>query len=147
MGIAQYPAASSSSSSPVKSIQRGSAASSGNVTISSIDITKAFVNIYGTASSGTVAASASVTGDAILGKANINWPLNGPSLQWSASFNTNGYWYASADPLTYESTSLQNRSRLVGAIVNSPAVTMNNVALNGGSNNRSEEHTSELQSH
>ena len=53
MAINTYPAVAS----PVKSIQRGSAAGAGTVTISAIDISKSMVNIFGTTSSGTVAAS------------------------------------------------------------------------------------------
>lgn len=54
MGIAVFPAASAGG---IKSVQRGSAGGSGNVTITAVDITKAFVNVFGTASSGNVAAS------------------------------------------------------------------------------------------
>jgi hypothetical protein len=53
MALATYPAVSS----PVKSVQRGSAAGAGTVTITAIDITKSFVNVFGTTSSGTVSAS------------------------------------------------------------------------------------------
>ena len=41
----------------IKSVQRGSAGGAGNVTITAVNITKSFVNIYGTSSSGTVSAS------------------------------------------------------------------------------------------
>ena len=54
MGIAVFPAASAGG---IKSVQRGSAGSAGNVTITAVDITKAFVNVFGTASSGTVSSS------------------------------------------------------------------------------------------
>ena len=53
MAINTYPAVAS----PVKSVQRGSAAGAGTVTITAIDISKSMVNIFGTASSGTVSAS------------------------------------------------------------------------------------------
>jgi hypothetical protein len=53
MAINTYPAIAS----PVKSVQRGSAGGAGTVTITAIDISKAMVNVFGTASSGTVAAS------------------------------------------------------------------------------------------
>lgn len=46
--------------SPIKTIQRGSAGGAGTVTISSVDISKSFVTIQGTAASGTVAATGSV---------------------------------------------------------------------------------------
>jgi hypothetical protein len=53
MAINTYPAIAS----PVKSVQRGSAAGAGTVTITAIDISKSMVNVFGTTSSGTVAAS------------------------------------------------------------------------------------------
>ncbi len=53
MALATFP----SVSSPVKSVQRGVAAGAGSVTITAIDISKSMVNVFGTASSGTVSAS------------------------------------------------------------------------------------------
>ena len=53
MAINTFPAVAS----PVKSVQRGSAAGAGTVTITAIDISKSMVNIFGTTSSGTVSAS------------------------------------------------------------------------------------------
>ncbi len=44
----------------IKSVQRGSAGGAGNVTITAVDITKSFVTVFGTTSTGTVAASATV---------------------------------------------------------------------------------------
>ncbi len=58
MGLATFPAASSS---PIRSIQRGVAATSGNITISSVDITKTQVTSFSTAASGTVAATGAVS--------------------------------------------------------------------------------------
>lgn len=56
MGSSTVPAAAGGG---IKSVQRGSAAGSGNVTITSVNIAKSFVTVFGTASSGTVAASGS----------------------------------------------------------------------------------------
>lgn len=58
MGSNVFPAPSAGGG--IKSVQRGSAGSAGNVTITAVDINKAFVNVFGTASSGTVAASGSI---------------------------------------------------------------------------------------
>jgi hypothetical protein len=58
MGSRIYPIASS----PIKSIQRGSAASAGNVTISSVNTSKAFVRSFATGSAGTVAGTGSTSG-------------------------------------------------------------------------------------
>jgi hypothetical protein len=44
----------------IKSVQRGSAGSSGNVTITAVDIAKSFVTVFGTASSGTAIISGNV---------------------------------------------------------------------------------------
>jgi len=57
MGIAQIPAASSGLSAVIKSLQRGSAASAGNITITSVDTTKTVVNSFSTGASGSVAAT------------------------------------------------------------------------------------------
>jgi hypothetical protein len=54
MVISTYPAASSGG---IKSVQRGSAGAAGTVTITAVDVNKAFVQVFGTTSSGTVALS------------------------------------------------------------------------------------------
>lgn len=63
MALATYP----SVSSPVKSVQRGSAAAAGTVTITAVDIAKSFVNIFGTTSSGTVAATGAISVSGTIG--------------------------------------------------------------------------------
>jgi len=57
MGIQTIPAPSAGG---IKSVQRGSAGGSGNVTITAVDINKSFVTVFGTASSGTVAATGAI---------------------------------------------------------------------------------------
>lgn len=54
MGIATFPAAAGGG---IKLVQRGEAVASGNITITAVDTGKAFVNVFGTTSSGTVSAS------------------------------------------------------------------------------------------
>jgi|688.fasta_scaffold92975_4 hypothetical protein len=58
MVISIFPAASSS---PIKSIQRGVAATSGNITISSVNTAKTQVTSFSTAASGTVAGSGTLS--------------------------------------------------------------------------------------
>ena len=58
MGLSVFPAAAGGG---IKQVQRGSASGAGTVTITAVDITKAFVNVFGTASSGTVATSGSIS--------------------------------------------------------------------------------------
>ena len=74
MGITTLPTASGGVSSAIKSIQRGSAAGAGTVTITAVDINKSFVQVFGTSSSGTVAVDGSV--NAINGNINSGG-LNG----------------------------------------------------------------------
>jgi hypothetical protein len=62
MGIATFPAASSGGlSSVIKSLQRGTAASAGNITISTVDITKTVVRSFSTGSAGSVAATGTLS--------------------------------------------------------------------------------------
>lgn len=60
MGIATFPASSSGLASVVKSIQRGTASTAGNITITSVDTTKTQVLSFSTGSAGTVAATGTV---------------------------------------------------------------------------------------
>jgi hypothetical protein len=85
MAIASFPP---SGGGGIKQVQRGSAASAGNITITGVDITKSFVNVFGTASSGTVAASASVSTSG-----NISSNLNDSGISWN--FNGNQVRYPS----------------------------------------------------
>jgi hypothetical protein len=59
MGINQYP---STGGSVIKSIQRGTAASAGNITITSVDTTKTMVRSFSTGAAGTVAARGTMGG-------------------------------------------------------------------------------------
>lgn len=54
MGVANVPAAAGGG---IKTVQRGSAGASGNVTITAVDIAKSFVTVFGSASSGVVSSS------------------------------------------------------------------------------------------
>lgn len=58
MALSVFPAAAGGG---IKLVQRGSAGSAGDITITAVDTTKAFVNVFGTASSGTVAATATIS--------------------------------------------------------------------------------------
>jgi hypothetical protein len=58
MTIRVYPAVSSG----IKSMQRGSAASAGAITISSVNTAKSFVTSFSTGSAGTVATNSSESG-------------------------------------------------------------------------------------
>ncbi len=114
MAIATIPAVAS----PVKSVQRGSAAGAGSVTITSVDIAKSFVNIFGTTSSGTVSASFNMSMNAgttrIVGMSSQpqNWGQNGmPSTATNGGYGAqlgNGQWW-------YQDVNVNSGTASVGA--------------------------------
>jgi len=57
MGIISIPTASGGG---IKSVQRGLATVAGTITITAVDISKSFVTIFGTASSGTITSSSNM---------------------------------------------------------------------------------------
>ena len=91
MGISTIPVASSGG---IKSVQRGSAASSGNVTITSVNIAKSFVTVYGTASSGSSAVSGGTnTGTSSLTVPDRNIvPVNNSVSSGTPYFFSNNNW-------------------------------------------------------
>ena len=60
MGVASFPASGGGLSSVVKSLQIGTASSSGTITISAVNTSKTFVTSVSTGSAGQVAASGSI---------------------------------------------------------------------------------------
>jgi hypothetical protein len=75
MSYSTYPVTSST----IKSVQRGSTASAGNVTISAIDTSKSFVNSFSTGSAGSVQTNSNTAG--------TYTPSGGNIGQYSQSFN------------------------------------------------------------
>jgi hypothetical protein len=61
MGIATFPASSGGLTSAIKSIQRGTAASAGNITISAVVVAKTVCNSFSTGSAGAVAATGTIS--------------------------------------------------------------------------------------
>jgi hypothetical protein len=122
MAINTFPAVAS----PVKSVQRGSAGGAGTVTITSVDISKSMVNIFGTASSGTVSASfgMSMNSGTTQSYSSALWhPQN--SQVWTP---TNG---TTAVAQTYRASNQDNQgSWSIAATVNA-----GNAVVNAGSNN------------
>jgi hypothetical protein len=123
MAIATYPAVAS----PVKSVQRGSAAGAGTVTISAIDISKAMVNVFGTTSSGTVSASFGMS----MNSGSVTMPVVGGMER--ANFGT--YRFSAAGASTISGITAN------GDINNAPhanvsaTVNAGNAVVNAGSNN------------
>lgn len=103
MGVANVPAAAGGG---IKSVQRGSAAGAGNVTITAVDIAKSFVTVFGTASAGTVsssfglnAANFSLTGVGVVVPGINNVQARRPNVATGAGGTTSmgnaendGYW-------------------------------------------------------
>lgn len=128
MGIATFPAPSSGG---IKSVQRGLASGAGNVTISAVNISKSFVTVFGTTSSGTVAASGTVSaasgniGSATGTTGNIR--VNAPSHYTQQSLVSTNGWHTS--------------SKWVGEIpsnnisMNGTSFSANATNLSGGSTN------------
>jgi hypothetical protein len=87
MALSTYPAVAS----PIKSIQRGSAGGAGSVTITSIVPLKSTINVFGSASSGTVSASFGMSmnaGSLTLLSASIGGSPNVYGQHWAPSSRT-----------------------------------------------------------
>lgn len=111
MSISVYPAPTGGG---IKSVQRGLASSSGNITITAVDIAKSFVTVYGTTSSGTVA----VTGD--IGSSTGTLGSGGGGSNVMASFNFNG------GSGSNNTSTISEPSR---------SINLNSSDISGGSNN------------
>ena len=124
MASAVFPAPSSGGG--IKSVQRGSAGGAGNVTITAVDLSKSFVNVFGTASSGTVAASGSINSSSgTLASANANLRRSG------GGGNNTSTWTIT------ETAALENGNyRWFGAVeLPNQSINLNSTSLSGGSNN------------
>jgi len=127
MGIATFPAAGGGG---IKSVQRGLAGSGGTVTISSVDTSKAFVTVYGTASSGTVAASGSINAsswtDWIPGNPDLGNIVNALNFPTNASRLIRSQGTAVNQPFG---------NNTAGAAGANYSITANSTNLSGGSTN------------
>lgn len=129
MGVNVFPLGAGGSS-PIKSIQRGVAASAGNITISAVDTTKTMVRSFSTGSSGSVAATGTVAAASISGNVGatsmsigtrstaVN-PVNG-NAGWAAanisSGNGNTLTYSNGGlPVTFPTGYLPNTSFAIPA--------------------------------
>jgi hypothetical protein len=108
MGISVFPA---SSGGGIKSVQRGAAVGSGNITITAVDVAKSFVTVFGTASSGTVAATGAVGAQ------------NGNIAAHNITFNGGG------------TTARQDGSPLSSVPITATTFSSNSSNITGGTNN------------
>ena len=124
MASAVFPAPSGGGG--IKSVQRGSAGGAGNVTITAVDLSKSFVNVFGTASSGTVAASGSINSSSgTLSSANANLRRSG------GGGNNTSTW-----TITETGTLENGNYRWFGAVeLPNQSINLNSTSLSGGSNN------------
>lgn len=141
MGIATYPAPSAGGG--IKAVQRGSAASAGTVTITSVDITKSFVNVFGTASSGTVAATGAIsaaTGSTSTATQPVPLPyiFDGNANSWRRATNgqlstaSNGSGLTNAGNADVTNTGIVTN---VTSTVNAMNISLNATNISGGTNN------------
>jgi len=114
MAYTTFPA----KASIVKSIQRGSTASAGNVTISSIDISKSFINSFSTGSAGSIGTNSSTSGTLTPSGGNVS--VSSPSFNPAGGSFPN---YVGTRSYSGGSTSLTSAS--FGAhIANSTTITV-----------------------
>jgi hypothetical protein len=114
MSYSTFPA----SSSIIKSIQRGSSASAGNVTISSINVSKSFINSFSNGSAGSIATNSSTNG--------TYTPQGGNFGQYSQSFNPgSGNWPNLVGTRSFSGGSTSLTSSSYGAyITDSTTITL-----------------------
>ena len=86
MGVITIPVAAGGG---IKSIQRGQAVSSGNITITAVDVNKSFVNSFSEGAAGTVSNSSSITGTLSSGGGDISGTGRGAGSV-NASINAGG---------------------------------------------------------
>lgn len=104
-------------SSIIKSVQRGSTASAGNVTISQVNTAKSFINSFSTSSSGSVGTNSSTSGTLTPSGGNVS--VSSPSFNPAGGSFPN---YVGTRSYSGGSTSLTSAS--FGAyIANSTTIT------------------------
>ena len=142
MALATLPAPSSGG---IKSVQRGLAASAGTVTITAVDTAKAFVNVFGTTSTGTVAASGNInamtgTINAANGTLSAHSGSNGSRTMNSGNNNPNySTIFTGATPAgningtTINTGNKSTNGQNVG--LNATTISTNSTTFAGGANN------------
>jgi len=135
MGIATFPAGPSGISTVIRSIQRGIAASAGNITISSVDTTKTICNSFSTSSSGTVAATGALSG--ATGTASAQSGSTGTTSGTNRWTNTTNQGFAiTVNDARYQSVYTGAINMNAGALnTNAQNISLNTTNLSGGTNN------------
>ena len=111
MGQSTFP---SSSSSIIKSIQRGSTASAGTVAISTINVSKSFIHSFSNGSTGTIGTNSSTSG--------TYTPSGGNIGQYSQSFNPGSGSYPNlVGTRSFSGGTTSLRSASYGAYISGPS--------------------------
>ena len=131
MGSNVFPAPSAGGG--IKSVQRGSAGGAGDVTITAVDLSKSFVNVFGTASSGTVAASFNLAA-AASGNTTTAGNLQGGLANTSGGINV-VFFPTGASRLNTAQAGNANNNYLMDTWTYTSAVNAANYNVGGGSNN------------
>lgn len=111
-------------SSPIKSIQRGTASSAGTITISAVNISKSFVKTVANGSSGTAAASGTSSGTYTPTGGNVSSSGGSGFITSSGSFPT----YSGTRSFTWATTDLTS-ARYGGYLSNSTSLVVNGACL------------------
>lgn len=154
MGLSTFPAVASS----IKSVQRGTAVSAGNITISAVKIAKTMVNSFGTSSAGTVAATGTVAaasgassgisfsaayGSMIIGTTlayNNGWVINSGWTEYyfngsNQNFNVRygaGVGYNASNAVYNAAVQSSHNQYLSAMNTNGANISMNSQAISGG---------------
>lgn len=145
MGLTAFPL---SSTSVIKSIQRGVAVSAGDITISAINVDKTRVSSFSTGASGTVAGSGTISGPSatISGKSvspstiyySGNSTYGANAYRWPSSYGSTPtrYSYTQAVIWTYISNSpVISTAQFAAANVNGSNINFNATNITAGSTN------------
>ena len=124
----------SATSSAIKAVQTGSAAGAGNVTITSVDVNKSFVQVFGTTSSGSVATTGTVA--AMNGNINASNLAATPSLRgYGGNVNNTGGTLAQAQIFNQGNNAGDWWGFVENMNFNSRTYSGNTAAISGGTNN------------
>jgi len=144
MGIATFPASSAGLASVVKSVQRGTASSAGNITITSVDVNKTQVFSFSTGSAGTVQATGTISAasgtasaqstSAATGNSSLTLASqyisggNGPTVRAGANYSYNPRYGGNS----FAGYSVSATNNLNAMNVNAQNVSLNATNLSGG---------------
>lgn len=151
MGIATFPASSAGLSSVVRSIQRGSAATAGNITITSVVTAKTQVLSFSTSSAGTVAATGAVnaasgstsaptgtmsatsaSGSGVIAAANAQIYQGTQGMQAGGTYTYNNRYGATPGPYGAVSFNVSHSTNAGNVSMNAQNVSLNATNITGG---------------